>query len=79
LDLGRFFSFSNFYIVSVTPWTGDQPVARPLPEHRTAQSQNKGTHTSMPQVGIELMIPVFERPKIVDALDREPTVLGLLT
>jgi hypothetical protein len=23
------------------PWTGDQPVARPLPTHRTTQTQNK--------------------------------------
>jgi hypothetical protein len=31
LDLGRFFSFSILYTVGRTPWTGDQPVARPLP------------------------------------------------
>jgi hypothetical protein len=30
---------------------GDQPVGRPLPAHRTAQTQNKRTQTSMPQVG----------------------------
>jgi hypothetical protein len=28
------------YRVSGTPWTGDQPVARPLPTHRTTQTQN---------------------------------------
>jgi hypothetical protein len=32
-----FFSFLPFYTVSRTPCTGDQPVARPLPTHRTAQ------------------------------------------
>jgi hypothetical protein len=31
LGLGRFFSFLILYTVSRTPWTGDQPVARPLP------------------------------------------------
>jgi hypothetical protein len=28
-----------------TPWTSDQPVARPLPTHRRTQTQNKRTHT----------------------------------
>jgi hypothetical protein len=37
---------------------GDQPTARLLPTHRT-QTQNKRTHTSMPQVGFEPMTPVF--------------------
>jgi hypothetical protein len=36
LDLDRYFSFLIFYTVSRTPWTGDQPVARSLPAHRTA-------------------------------------------
>jgi hypothetical protein len=27
--------------VDRTPWTGDQPVARPLPTHRTTRPQNK--------------------------------------
>jgi hypothetical protein len=30
----------------------------------------------MPQVGFELMIPVFERAKIVHALDGAKTVIG---
>jgi hypothetical protein len=42
LDLGRFSSFL-IYRVGGTPWTGDQPVARPLPTHRTTQTQNKRT------------------------------------
>jgi hypothetical protein len=33
-----------FYTDGRTPWTGDQPVARPLPTHRTTQTQNKRTH-----------------------------------
>jgi hypothetical protein len=43
LGLGRFFSFLFLYIVGRTPWTGYQPVARPLPTHRTTQTQNKRT------------------------------------
>jgi hypothetical protein len=34
LGLGRFFSFLILYTVCRTPWTGDQPVARPLPTRR---------------------------------------------
>jgi hypothetical protein len=59
-DLNSVFSFLILYTVSRTPWTEDQPVARPLPTHIT-QSQNKRTETSMPRVGFEAMIPVFER------------------
>jgi hypothetical protein len=31
-----------------TPWTEDQPVARPLPTHRTTQTQSKRTQTFEP-------------------------------
>jgi hypothetical protein len=41
LDLSRFFIFFILYIVGSTPWTGVQPVARPLPTRRTTQTQNK--------------------------------------
>jgi hypothetical protein len=41
LDLGRLFSFLKFYTVGRTPWMADQPVARPIPIHRTSQTQNK--------------------------------------
>jgi hypothetical protein len=44
------------------------PVARPLPAHTTSR-----TETSMPQVGFEPTIPVFERAKTVHALDRAAT------
>jgi hypothetical protein len=56
---------------------GDQPVARPLPTHRTTQTQNKRTQTSMPQVGFEPTIPVFEPTKTVHALARAATVIYL--
>jgi hypothetical protein len=77
LDLGRFSSFLIFYTVGRTPWTGDQPFARPLLAHKTAQTLNKRTQTSMPQVGFEPTIPVFERTKKVHNLDRAATVIGV--
>jgi hypothetical protein len=36
---GLFFSFLILYTAGRTPRTGDQPVARPLPTHRTTQTQ----------------------------------------
>jgi hypothetical protein len=72
------FSFVILDIVGRTPWTGDQPVAKPLPIHRTTQIQNKRIQTSMPQVGFESSTPVFERAKTVHALDRAATVIDLL-
>jgi hypothetical protein len=38
LDLGRFFSFLIVYTIGRIPWTGDQPVARPLPTHRITEA-----------------------------------------
>jgi hypothetical protein len=35
---------NHFYTDSRTPWTSDQPVARPPPTHRTTQTQNKRAH-----------------------------------
>jgi hypothetical protein len=72
-----FFSFNLFYTDVRTPWTGDKPVARPLPTHRTTQTQNKCTRTYMPRVRFEPTIPVFEWTKTVHALDRAVTVIGL--
>jgi hypothetical protein len=57
LDLGRFFSFLVFYTVGRIPWTGDQPVARPLPAHKTTQTQKKHTQASMPLSGIRTHVP----------------------
>jgi hypothetical protein len=73
--LGRFFNFLIF-LHGRNPRTGNKPVARQLPTHRTTQAQNKRAQTSMPQVGFEPMIPVFERAKTVHALDRAATVIG---
>jgi hypothetical protein len=54
------FQFIDMCTVGRTPSTGDQPVARPLPTHRTTQTQNKRTQTSMPLVKFEPTIPPFE-------------------
>jgi hypothetical protein len=58
--------FLNPKTVGRTPWTEDQPVAKPLP----TQTQNKRRHTSIPQVEFEPTIPAFERGKTVHALYR---------
>jgi hypothetical protein len=75
-DLCHFFTFLTPYTVSRTPWTGDQPVARPLPTPRTAQTQNKRTQTSTPRVGLEATTPMFELTNTVHALDRAAIVIG---
>jgi hypothetical protein len=53
-----------------------QTAAKPLPTQRTTQTQNKCTQRSMPCVGFEPMIPVFEQVKTVHALDHVATVIG---
>jgi hypothetical protein len=63
-----FFSFLILYTVRRTPWTGDQPVARPLPTHRTIQAQNKRTQAPMPRVGFKTTTPAFMRAKTFRAL-----------
>jgi hypothetical protein len=75
LGLGRFFSSMISYTVGSTPWTDEQPVARPLPAHRTVQTENKRRQTSMPQVGFEPTVPVSERAKTFHALDLAATVI----
>jgi hypothetical protein len=67
-----------FYTDGRSPWTSDQPVARPLPTHKTTQTQKKRTQTSMPRVGFEPTIPAFERAKTVHAVDRAASVILIL-
>jgi hypothetical protein len=70
----------SFFTAVRTPWTSDQPVARPLSKHRTTQTHNERiyTHqTSMPWVGFEPTIPTSERSKTVHASDRVATVTGV--
>jgi hypothetical protein len=70
------FQFFNPYTVGRTPWTGDQPVVRSIPTHRTIQTQNNRTQTSMPRMGFDSTIPVFVRAETVHALDRVANVIG---
>jgi hypothetical protein len=65
LDPGLFFSFVIISTDSRIPWMSEQPVTRPLPTHRTTQTQNKSTQTSMPWVGFELTIPALQRTATV--------------
>jgi hypothetical protein len=54
---------------------GDQTVARPLLTDGTTQTKNKRTQTSIPGVGLEPSIPVFERAKMAHALGQWPHLL----
>jgi hypothetical protein len=58
---------------------GRSAVARPLPTHRTTQTQYKYTLTSMPRVGFELTNTVFERVKTIQVLDRAAIVIQDIT
>jgi hypothetical protein len=54
----------------------DQPFARPQPTHRATQTENKRTQISLPRVGFQFTIPMFERAKTVHTLDWATTVIG---
>jgi hypothetical protein len=48
-SVGLISQFLDHFTDGRTPWTGDQLVARPLPIHRTTQTQeNAHTHTKHP-------------------------------
>jgi hypothetical protein len=74
LNLGRIFSSLILYTVGRSLLTGDQPVARPLPTHRT--SLNKRTQISMPWMEFEPTTPEFVREKTVHASDCEAIVMA---
>jgi len=57
-----------FWMYGRTHWMGDCP-SQGLYLHRTTQHRKMQTHTSVPQVEFEPMIPVFEHSKTVCALD----------
>jgi hypothetical protein len=62
------------YTVSRTPWTWDQPVARPLTLHENTNLEQ--TYTCKTWVGFEPTIPVFEREKTVHDLELAAAVIG---
>jgi hypothetical protein len=67
LGLDLSFSLLILYTVDRTPWTGDQPVARPLPTHRTTHRINAHKH------------PCFQWDlKQVHDLDRAAAVIGII-
>jgi hypothetical protein len=52
--------------LSISRWDsldGDQPDAKPLSTRRTTQAHSKRTQTSVPLVGFEPTVSVFERGK----------------
>jgi hypothetical protein len=44
-SIGMISQIHYYFTDGRTPWTGDQLVTRPLPKHRTTQTQNKHIHT----------------------------------
>jgi hypothetical protein len=75
---GPLFQFLDLFIQSVEllGWGSARRKATTY-THRTAQTHNKRKQTSMPLVGFEPTIPVFERANTVHALDRAATAIGL--
>jgi hypothetical protein len=73
VDLDLFLSFLIYTQSVGFLGLGDQPFARPLPTHRTTQTQ-----ISMSRVRFEPTTPVFERAKTSHALDRATTVNGII-
>jgi hypothetical protein len=64
-----FYQYLKTYTVGRTPYTGDQPVARPLPTHRI----NADSHTSS---GIQTHNPRVRECEDVPCLSPAPTVMG---
>jgi hypothetical protein len=76
----RFFSFLILYTVGRAHWTRDQPVARPLPTHRTTETQHKCTQTSMLEWNSKPRSQRSnKRGNTVHALDLAATVIGKCT
>jgi hypothetical protein len=63
------FQFRDPYTVGRTPWTGYQPVSRPLPTQDNTNRINARKHPCL-KWDSNLPIPVFERAKTVHALGR---------
>jgi hypothetical protein len=60
-----------------TPWTGNQPIARPLPtQDKTKQNKRTHRHPCLEWDSNPRSQRSNERPKTVHALDRAATVAG---
>jgi hypothetical protein len=72
------FQFHDHFTDGRTPWKSDELVRRPLPKHRTTQTQNK--HVHIPNIhalcGIRTHDSGFRGTKTVHVLDRSATVTG---
>jgi hypothetical protein len=79
LGPGRFFSFVILYTADRSPCTRDQPLARPLPTHKTAQPQNKRIKTETPRMRFESTILALEWENTVRAPDRAATMTGTVS
>jgi hypothetical protein len=75
VDVGCYFSFL-MYTQSVGFLGRGISPSQGRSLHTKQHTQNKRTQTSMPWVGFEPTIPVFERAKTFHALDRASTVNG---
>jgi hypothetical protein len=78
VGLWPLFSYLIVYTVGRTPWTGISRRRAAASTYRAAQTQNKRTLTSMPQMGFERTTSVFERAKSIDALDSAATVIDFI-
>jgi hypothetical protein len=70
------FSSLIIYTIGRIPWTGDQPVAKPLPIHKSTKAENKHIQTSMLRVGFEPTSQVFFWVKTFHALEHAAIVIG---
>jgi hypothetical protein len=61
--------------VDRSPWTGDQPVTRPLLTQDNT-IKNKGRQTFMPRVVMEPKFPLFERAKTFLSLESATSLIG---
>jgi hypothetical protein len=66
----RLFHFSFLSLVSTTPWTGDQPIARPLPIQ-------DNTNIDV-LIGIQTHDPSVRADEDIHAVDRADTLIGQL-
>jgi hypothetical protein len=70
------FQFLNLYTIGGTPWTADQPLARPLPIHRTTQTQNNAHRHPYLEWDSKPTISALKRVKTVHALGCVATKIG---
>jgi hypothetical protein len=68
------FQFRDTFTDGRIPWRSDQPLARPLPEHRTTQTQNKHIPNIHSLYGIRTHDPGFRASEDSTCHDRMSAV-----